>query len=112
VRFKAASIYCVSWVKKLLYLVVGYALTFALAFSIPTFIHRRAFDQAFFAWYKDPSPQNTAVLRIEQHKNILIHLKDSAIGALALFVVACGVYGVSQLWKRYLQNTRPRSTQP
>ena len=101
-----------SWVKKFLYLVVGYALTFALVFSIPAFIHRRAFDQAFFVWYKDPSPQNTAVLRIEQRKNRLIHLQDSAIGALALFVVACGVYGVSQLWKRYLQDSRPPSAQP
>jgi hypothetical protein len=112
VRFERASISRVRWVKKLLYLVVGYALAFALVFSVPEFIHRRAFDQAFSAWYKDPSPQNTAVLRIEQHKNRLIHLQDSAIGALALFVVACGVYCASQLWKRYPVNTRPPSGQP
>ena len=110
--FESSKILCVRGFKKLLYLIVGYALAFVLVFSVPEFIHRRAFDQAFSAWYKDPTPQNTSTLRIEQRKNRLIHLQDSAIGALALFVVACGVYGGMQLWKRHLVNTRLPSAKP
>ncbi len=92
------------WTKKLPYLVISYALAFALAFSVPSFIHRRAFDEAFFAWRRDPSPQNTSTLRIEQRKNELIHLQDSAIGALALLVVLCGIYGGVRFWKRHFVN--------
>jgi hypothetical protein len=97
--------------KKLLFLVVGYALAFALVFSVPEFIHRRAFDQAFSAWYKDPSPQNTSALRIERHKHELIHIQASAIGALVLLVIACSVYGGFRFWIPHLTSTRPSETQ-
>jgi hypothetical protein len=53
-------------------------------------------------------PENVSALRIQHHKNELIHLKDSAIGALALLVVFCGIYGGLRIVKRYfVGNTRP-----
>ncbi len=102
-----ASILCVRFIKILLYLAVAYALAFALVFSIPEFIHRRAFDRAFSAWYKDPSLQNTLALRLEKERNELIHVQDSAVGALVLLAVGCAVYVGSRRWKSHRGNGKP-----
>jgi hypothetical protein len=109
-RASRATINDVRWTKKLLYLPVAYALAFALTYVIPSFIHRRNFDRAFFAWYKNPTPENTSALRIQQHKNDLIHLEDSAIAALVLLVVFCGIYGGLRLGKQYSAGSKRSET--
>jgi hypothetical protein len=37
---------------------------------LPDFIYRREFDQAFWSWYKSPTPENAILLRDQQRKNI------------------------------------------
>jgi hypothetical protein len=75
------------WTRILLFLSGVNALAFVLVYSVPSFTHRREFDQALSAWYKNPTLENASAPGIQRHKNELIHLKDSAIAALALLVV-------------------------
>jgi hypothetical protein len=79
----------------------AYLITFLLAFLIiPEHIHRRDFDRVTFAWVKNPTPQNEAALQSEQHKNEIIHLRDSAAVALLLVVATYGIYRVVRFAKR------------
>jgi hypothetical protein len=99
------------WTRKLLILSAAYVFAFILAYWVPSFIHRREFDQAFSAWYKNPTPENAAALRIQQRKNELIHLEGSAIGALVLLIVFCGIYEGLRIGKRYfLAKRRPQAS--
>lgn len=75
---------------------VAYAMVFTLVYETEH-IHRRNFDRAFFAWWKNHTPENEAALRVEQRKNEIIRLRDSA--AIALFAVVivgvtCKVVGL------------------
>ena len=96
------------WPQKLFYLALAYALFFVLVFSVPLFVHRRAFDQAFSAWYKNPTTRNAAALRIQQHKNELIRVEVSAMGALISLVLVSGIHGGLRIAKRFLaSNDQP-----
>ena len=58
---------------------------------VPVFIHRREFDQAFWSWYRNPTPQNAMLLRGQRRRNMFYHLELSAIGAFltSLAGIAC-----------------------
>jgi hypothetical protein len=90
------------WRRISLILSAAYVSAFILAYCVPTFIHRREFDQAFSAWYKNPAPENASAFRAEQHKNEIIHLEDSAMGALLLLTVSFGIYEGLRIGKHYL----------
>lgn len=99
------------WPRKSLYLSVAYVIAFALAFSVPSFIHRRAFDQPFSAWYKNPTPENASALRAQEHENEQIHAETSAIAAFVLLAAVCGVYSGLRMGKRYFVSASRSQTQ-
>src|SRR6266480_3182881 len=80
-----------------------YAVAFVLVYLIPEHIHRRDFDRAFITWLHDRTPQNEAALRVEQRKNEIIHLSDSAVIALVLVALGSGIYLVIRFAKYKLK---------
>jgi len=86
--------------KSLLRFLAMYAASFALVYLIPEQIHRRDFDRAFFTWWKNRTPENEAALRVEQRKNKIIHLIDSAVIAVFVVVFVGGTYKVVRLVRR------------
>lgn len=60
--------------------VLAYLLAFGSIYS-SEFIHRQAFDRAFFAWFNNSTAENEAAFKREQHINFVIRLHDGAIGA-------------------------------
>jgi hypothetical protein len=70
-----------------------YTLTFACIYSTE-FIHRQAFDRAFFAWYNNRTPENEAALEKERHINDMIRFRNSTVGAAILVAVGYGLWGV------------------
>ena len=92
------------------WLLVYTVLVIVLAFSVPSFIHRRDFDKAFMAWQTSPTPENEATLRIHPRKNALIHLQDSAIAALVLTGLELSVYGGVHLGLKYRKRAKPHRT--
>ena len=86
-----------SAVKKVSYFVVPYVFAFVLIYVTPSFHHRRDFDRAFMAYYKEPTPENAAALRAQQHINENIDLEFAAVGALILVILGYGIYGVVRL---------------
>jgi hypothetical protein len=96
------------WPRTLLFLSAAYVFAFILAYWVPSFIHRQEFDQAFSAWYRNPTPENASALGIQQLKNGLIHLEDSAIVALVPLIVFCEIYEGLRIGKHYyLGKKRP-----
>jgi hypothetical protein len=85
-----------------------YAMALTLVFLIPEHIHRRDFDRALFIWMKNPTSQNEAALRAEQHENKIIHLQDSAVIALVVVVIAGGTYKIVRFVKRASSGTKAR----
>jgi hypothetical protein len=81
-----------------------YAIAFILVYLIPEHIHRRDFDRAFSAWLKDRTSQNEAALRVEQRKNEIIKLTDSAVIALVLVALGSGIYLVIRFAKHTLKS--------
>jgi len=79
-------------VRTILRWLAAYILVLTIVFLVPEHIHRRDFDRAFSAWYKNRSPETEAALRAEQRKNEIIHMKDSVTIAFVLVVVGYGVY--------------------
>jgi hypothetical protein len=81
--------------------VFRFLLIFLVAFIfvslIPSFHHRRDFDRAFMAYYKEPTPENAAALRAQQRINENIDLEFAAVGALILVILGYGIYGVVRL---------------
>jgi len=57
----------------------------------------------FFAWYKNPTAENEAALKREQHVNSVIRLQDSAIGAAILVAAGYGAWAIFRIAKRKLQ---------
>lgn len=73
----------------------------ALAYVlVPNLIHRKQFDLAFDSWRKNPSSQNEALLRTQQHRNMIIQPEGSAIGALVLWVAGFASYRVVRSMRR------------
>jgi fatty acid-binding protein DegV len=82
--------------------VLAYSLAFGFIYSTEH-LHRQAFDRAFFAWYKNPTAENEAALKREQHVNSVIRLQDSAIGAAILVAAGYGAWAIFRIAKRKLQ---------
>jgi hypothetical protein len=75
------------------------ACAYALAYLVidgSTFIHRRAFDHAFFVWHKNPTAENEAALQKEQEINKAIRIKGDALGAAILVSLGYGIYALSR----------------
>jgi hypothetical protein len=87
-------------VKTALRYFAAYAIAFILVFLTPEHIHRRDFDRAFFTWWRNRTPQNEAALRVEQNKNEIIHLQDSAGIALVVVIIGFGTYNIARFVKR------------
>jgi hypothetical protein len=71
---------------------VAYSVVFTLLLLNPVPIHRYEFDRAFVAWYKNPSVQNTAVLRKEKDRNRIAEYSSAAGLALVVILVASSGY--------------------
>ena len=84
------------WTKIASGYLAAYGLALILVFLIPEHIHRHDFHRAFFIWMKNRTPQNDAALRAEQHKNEMIHLRDSTLIALVVVLIACGTDKVAR----------------
>jgi hypothetical protein len=82
--------------------VLAYSLAFWLIYSTEH-IHRQAFDRAFFAWYKNRNAENEAALERERHVNMVIRIRDSAIGATILVLLGYGVWAALRFPKRKLR---------
>ena len=75
-----------------LHFFIAYVLLLIFMLSIPMFIHRRSFDEAFSAWYKNGTAENEEALRVQKRKSELIRLEFCAVGALIVLVVGYGLY--------------------
>ena len=75
-----------------------FLLIFLIAFIFvsltPSFLHRREFDRAFTAYYRNPTPENSDALRAQQRINDYINLSFDGVGALALTTCGYGIYGL------------------
>jgi len=75
-----------------------FLLIFLVAFTfvslVPSFLHRRDFDRAFTAYYKNPTPENSEALRAQQRINDFINLSFDGVGALALTTCCYGIYAL------------------
>jgi hypothetical protein len=79
---------------------LAYVVLLILMLPVPTFIHRRSFDDAFSAWYKNRTPEDEAALRVQQRKNELIELEFCAVGAFVVLLVGYGLYRLVRLAAR------------
>ena len=79
---------------------IAYVVLLIFMLSIPMFIHRRSFDEAFTAWYKDRTAENDAAHRVQKCKNELFELEFCAVGALVVLVVGYGLYKLVRLTAR------------
>jgi hypothetical protein len=82
-------------------LVITAILALVVAFAVPQTLHRRDFDKAFFAYYRNPTAENETVLRREQAKNNRIWLLTNAAAALVLFIAINAVWLVAVRVNRY-----------
>jgi hypothetical protein len=98
-------------VKKASYFLVLYAFAFILINLTPSFHHRRDFDRAVSAYYKDPTPENAAELRAQRDINKDIDFKFAAVGALIIVTLGYGIYGVARLANRGLKRIRASNSQ-
>ncbi len=98
----------VSLARKSLYSLLAFlVLTFILAAVVPSFVHTRDWDKAYDIWRKSPTPENEAAFRVQQRKHDLVHLEDSAIGALVLVALGLSAYGGVRLAMKYLKRSEP-----
>ena len=82
-------------------------MVFTLLVSLPGHIHRHDFDRAFVAWYKNPTPQNKAVLRREMYRNRIVWLSVSAELAFAVVAGAFSAYWAVRQMLRSLARVLP-----
>jgi len=82
--------------------VLTYSLVFWFIYST-MFLHRQSFDRAFSAWYKNPTAENEAALKREQHVNYMIRLHDSATGAAIVVAAGYGIWAMLRIAKRKLR---------
>jgi hypothetical protein len=96
--------------KSLLRILALYAVTFVVVYLIPEHIHRRDFDRAFITWLHNRTAQNEAALRVEQRKNEIIELKDSAAITLIIATLGLGIYFAIRFAKHELHRKREDQT--
>jgi len=69
-------------------LLLSYACAFICALFVPGFVHRREYNQALFAWYKNPTAENASALAKVKRKNDLLKIEERAIWAIILMPLA------------------------
>ena len=90
-----------------------FLLAFVLVSMTPSFfLHRRDFDRAYFAHYKDPTPENAAALRAQERINNYIYLSFYGIGAFGLTTLVYGGYGLVRLIGKNVKRTHDSKYQP
>lgn len=89
--------------RKLLITLLSVELLVAVLFGQGGFLHRRVFDQAFFAWHENPTPENRLELDRQRHINELHRWGFSA--------VAFGGMAAVTLLGDYAYRRRRRSAQ-
>ena len=67
---------------------------FVCLLFVPGFVPHRDYDQAFFAWYKNPAAENASALAKEQRKNVLLKVEERAIWAIILLPFAYSLIAV------------------
>ena len=87
-------------------LLIAYALVLVFVYPIPQSVHSQDFDRAFFAWYKNPTPESAAALRVQQHKIKVTLLVIDAVGAFVLVAMGYGVYSLVRLILRLARSDR------
>jgi hypothetical protein len=100
-----------SGARKVSYFLVAYVISFVLILMTPSFRHRRDFDLAFFAYYKDPSPENESALRYQQRMNEYFDLKFAAVGVFIVVAFGYGTHVVVQLVDYGLKRIRGSNSQ-
>ncbi|MBV9075562.1 MAG: hypothetical protein JOZ10_18220 [Acidobacteria bacterium] len=75
-------------------LVVAFSVSILIGFSLPSTIHRRAFDDAFFHWYKNPTPATAAALEGQRYRNAQIAFETQASCTVLLFIVIYTVWAL------------------
>jgi hypothetical protein len=100
-----------SGVKRASFFLVPYALAFILICAYPPFLHRRDFDRAFFAYYRDPTPANATTLRAQQRINGYFYLGFAAVGALGFVSLGYGIYVVARLADHGIKRIRGSNSQ-
>jgi len=83
-----------SFARKALRFLLIFLVAFIFVSLTPSFLHRREFDRAFTAYYRNPTPENSEALRAQQRINDYISLSFDGVGALALTTCGCGIYGL------------------
>jgi hypothetical protein len=80
--------------RKALRFLLIFLVAFILVPLTPQFLHRRDYDQAFTAYYRNPTPENLDALRAQQRINNYIKLSFNGVAALALTTCGYGIYGL------------------
>jgi hypothetical protein len=83
-------------VKRTYYFIALYVFSFVFICLTPSIVHRRQFARADLAYYKDPTPENAAALRVQQRINDYIRLGFASVGSLIPLSLGCGVYVLAQ----------------
>jgi hypothetical protein len=90
--------------KRTLYFTALYVLSFVFIYFMPSTVHRRDFDRAYFAFYKDPTPENATALRVQERINNYFYFGFAAVGAIIPLSLGCGIYVLGQYahykWKQ------------
>jgi hypothetical protein len=63
-----------------------------VSFSMPVFVHRRAYDSAFWDWYKNPTPATEQALAVQRRINRREKMETGILGTAVVFV------GINGLW--------------
>jgi hypothetical protein len=86
-----------SFARKAFRLLLILLVAFVFVSLTPSFLHRREYDRAFTAYYRNPTPENSDALRAQQSINDYINFSFTGVGALALTTCGYGIYGVIRL---------------
>ena len=71
---------------------LAYVVVLLLLLLVPTSIHRREFDAAFLAWYRNPTVQNEAALNREKQQNRIERRSTAAVLAFVIVFAGGGGY--------------------
>jgi hypothetical protein len=97
--------------RKALRFLLIFLVAFIFVSLTPSFLHRREYDQAFTAYYRNPTPENSAALRAQQRINDYIKFSFTGVSALALTTCGYGIYGVIRLVSRSVKRARTSKNQ-
>jgi hypothetical protein len=96
--------------RRALRLVITLAIAAAVSFSLPAFVHRRAFDRAVWDWYENPTPTTEKALEVQRRINHREELETQVWGTVAIFVGINGIWFVADRFaSRVRSSSRPQS---